>query len=330
MKSQRISVGVYKEYETFGFPIAPGLAGATHQFRHHGLEVSIKLPNRPKVQDWDTHDARITCSSWVNEPRRRPLQFEIHNIRISAKTSQTRSVRADALGRVDHSKFTQHQRNSLDRFCSRHEEVLDSAFDYWIGVLRWVLQDPTFVRQSETRNEALSRSYLVANVTGRIFYSPTLQFMVVRENVVLRRHWKRAGVKLLNQANIPIWRITFAEAHERYHLDDSRGFVLGLAMSVETMVRKLTRVFLSSPPNERYAALVDNVPISRIIGKWRQLGFTNPGWVKIEKEKKLILKLFEVRNGVIHRGEKPDLTKKELQAFSNAVAAFLNQGEKYA
>ena len=144
-----------------------------------------------------------------------------------------------------------------------------------------------------------------------------------------RKEWNKAPRILKEGTDVPIWQLYYAEAYERLGIGDVRGYIISLDISSETIIRHLTRNFLKQPVNTKYQSIINTIPISRIINNWYKLGFNNSGWKNLKEERKIIANIFELRNGIMHRGENPSITKEKQLKMGTAVKLFIKQGEKH-
>ena len=112
-----------------------------------------------------------------------------------------------------------------------------------------------------------------------------------------------------------------------YNLSITRGFIISLAIASETMIRHLTRKFLSDPVNLKYESIVNTIPVLRIIDNWYKIGFDSKSWKNLRKYKNMVKKVFELRNSIMHKGESPKINKTKQKEFSAAVRGFLLHGE---
>jgi hypothetical protein len=54
-KSSRISIGAWKRFHAHGLTVSPRLAGACLEFAYKGFQIEIRLPKKPKQQNWHDH-----------------------------------------------------------------------------------------------------------------------------------------------------------------------------------------------------------------------------------------------------------------------------------
>ena len=330
MEKESVAISVWKRYETYDLEISPSLASAFHFFRHRNLSIKITLPTRPKQQNWHKEDAPITCWGCRQRGNRKfPLSYRVHQVDATIETGSTRSIRKDALGVVNTGLFGKRERVSLDKLTHSNEALLDSAFEHWINVMRWCTEQPTICQLSHKRQDSHWGAYLIDSVSDKRFYCPPHVFVVEADRPIKKKEWNKAQRILSEGKDVPIWQLYYAEAYERLGIGDMRGYIISLAISSETIIRQFSRHFLKEPVNVKYQSIVNTIPISRIINNWYKLGFNSIAWKNLNEERKVIANIFELRNGIMHRGENPSITKEMQLKMGAAVKLFLKQGKKH-
>jgi hypothetical protein len=252
----------------------------------------------------------------------------VHQVDAHIETDRKRSIRADALGAVNVSLFSGSERSRLDRLANKAAEVIDRAFDYWITIIRWKAENPTICQLSSNRQRTRWGTYLFDVKTRKRFYAPPLTFVVQGTIPITKQQWKRDREALSIHSEVPLCWLYFAEAHQRLQIDDIRGFIISLAIASETLIRQITQQFLREPINPMYQSMVNGISIGRIIDNWRKLGFDGKRWDQLKKEKELMKRVLELRNGIMHRGETPKLLQSTQRELSDAVKKFLKEGER--
>lgn len=329
MKKKKVPVGIWKRYEAYHFEVAPSLIASSHSFSFKRFDVEIRLPAKPKQKDWKNMELPVTCWSYkTRNNRRTPLSYHIHQIDAVIRTGTGRKVREEAIGKVNGRLFSSRERQSLDKLTYKYEKILDEAFEHWINVLRWCTEKPTICQLSHQRQGTTWGAYLIDAESTQRFYAPPHILTAQMANPISKVEWNRAEAILRKGKNVPIWQIYYAEAFERLNLGDQRGYIISLAISSETAIRHISKSFLKEPINTKYQSIINTIPISRLINNWKKLGFDSSEWISLESERKSISKLFEVRNGIMHRGESPDISKQERDSFGLSVKKFIKMIEK--
>lgn len=325
-----VTLGVWKRYQTYDLEIAPSLAAAQHVFEHQGYRMEVRMPKKPREKDWRDEHAGLNCSGYkVRSGRKLPLSYTVNHVDTFLGTDDTRKVRADAIGKGNVALFPARERHRLDALAHKYEQILDSAFEHWVDVLRWKSGISTLCHLTWNRQRSAWGTYLIDFNDRRRFYAPPHVFVVEARNPVPRRAWTDAQSVLSMGAAVPLWHTYLADASHRLRLGDSRGFIIDLAIASETVVRRLTTKFLKAPVNPAFQAMANHVQISRLLDEWYRLGFDTPDWRRLNAERLLVKRVMELRNAVMHRGEQPKLTAESARQLREGVAKFVRNAERH-
>lgn len=330
MNKENIQVGIWKTYNAHSLEIAPSLVSASHSFIFEGYAIEIKLPKRPKKKDWNKERSPITCWGWrIRGKVAIPLSYSVHKIEVTLDTGKERKIRKDAIGLVNIGLFSKRERTSLKTFGHRYNDILDAAYEYWIDVMRWCTAQPTIGHPYHQMGITDSGVNLIDIKNKKRFYHTGFMHTVAGNEPVTKKEWNKAQDILTEGKTVPIWEIYYAEAYNRLEYGDMRGFIISLAISSETLFRHLSISFLKEPINTKYQSIVNRVPISSLINNWKKLGFNNKDWKSVESERKSLLRLFEIRNGIVHRGSNPTISEEEQVELGTAVKRFMELCDKY-
>ncbi len=312
-KAQRIKVDIsgWTRFESFNFSIAPSLAGAEHKFL------------------WRDQTARITCSGWRERNGRKvPLYFQIHQIDVIVETKRTAQISTTALERVDASMFNKRDSERLDRLAAEAVVILETGFDYWISILRWKAGLPTICQFTNARQRRKWGIYLMDTKSEARFYSSVHIFDMGGVKAVDARLWRAVARAIGAGQSVPVWRQHYDEAYQKLGIGDVRGFVLDLAIAIETITRRLMSQVLKDGATPGLKRLLGSIALGRIIEDWTKIGFDSKDWNNSKQSRDEVKKVIELRNTIMHRGEVPKLDKGEARAFGSGVLEFLVLGER--
>lgn len=328
-EKRKISVGAYKWYHTRGLNISPSLAGTVHAFRFQGCNIEVRVPNRPAASEsWDKGSA-IYCRSWrTRKGRKHPCAYDVRRVSLVLDTNVTRSIREDAIGRVNTQLFSKRDAGRLQKFSERHAEMLDKAFLYWASVVRWKCQSYSIMHSRDDLGISDSRLYLVEYPTMQRFFATPYVVQGAWKSPITKREWTAVQEALRLQEVVPLWQLSIGEAHHRYSSGDSRGAILELAISVEVLVRHLVQRFLSESAPSDFRKMVSRIGLRQLLDKWGGVGFERKAWASFASIKKDILEVITVRDSIMHRGNIEEISRSDFQRYSAAVQSFAVSGEK--
>ncbi len=217
----------------------------------------------------------------------------------------------------------------LDKLTENYEVKLDLAFDYWINVMRWITGDASICRFNEKKQISYGSIYLMDSESKMRFYNGVQRINGLIRSPIKKQEWKKVQTILSENKIVPIWQLFYSKAMENLSLNDIEGFIINLAISVETIIRHLTKELLREPINLNYQSIVNSISIARILNNWYKIGFDCASWRNLDKERKNLIKLFEYRNAIMHRGEKPKINQEMKRSLISATGAFLKHGEQH-
>jgi hypothetical protein len=326
---KEIKIGVWKRYETYDFEIAPSLAGASHQFQHKNYNIRIELPPKPLLKDWHNLSSGISCWGYrTRKNRKYPISYEIHSINMRVDTNLSHKIQEKKLERVNTSLFSKTERESLDKIVKKYENIADSAFENWINILRWKSGVHDLCQVKQNRQKSKRGTYLFEISTNKRFYTPGHWTLVERQEIITKRAWSSAQKALLDNDDVPIWHLYIAEAYQKLNLNDIRGFIIDLAIAIETIVRRVVRNFIASNATSTFEKMVDMIQIGRLVGDWKKLGFKSSKWQALNNEKATVKQVIELRNAVMHLAQNPSIDRKRAMEMMGAVLKFIKQCEQ--
>lgn len=328
--NKKISIGVSKNFQVSDLNIIPNLLGARHSFTFKGYKVDIVLPDKPNKNDWENKNAAINCWHYENIKNERiALSYEINTININVRTGSNTILNEKATGDLSEKYLSESEKELFDGLGNKFLNLLYEVFEYWIEVVRLVLKRPTFCNFIKDARNTYYGTYLLDSKTSKKFYSLETSISAnLPLEAINKDAWCKVEQKLQEGRAVPIWQRYYGEAVRKFSVADYRGFILSLAISIETSIRYATNSFLSQPINKKYQDIVNTIPVSRLIQNWKKIGFNSSDWKKLENEIKSILRLMEIRNGIMHRGEDLNIEINELINFKNSVYAFILLIEK--
>lgn len=323
-------VGLWKRFQAYHLSIVPSLAGACHEFEFNGCRVKVKLPKKPKQKDWYNENSGLSCRSYrLLEKRKVPVRFTVHYIDVILDIKKIRKIKEEWVGVVNVSLFNRREREGFDRLANKYEKLLDEAFEHWVSVIRWRTSQPYLCQFSHIRQDSRWGVHLIDMENEKDFYAPPYVITIDGQVAITKVNWSKTQSTLNAGGDIPIWQLYYSEAYERLQIGDLRGFIISLAIASETIVRKITQELLSQKASKKYQSMVNTIPVSRILDNWYHIGFNGKRWLALKDQKKVIKIIFELRNGIMHRGENPQISGAKQELFGESVKEFIDYGEKY-
>jgi len=277
-----IDTASWSHFEINGLSVAPSLAGAVHTFSFRNKPVEIRLPRAPKRESkshglWGND--RIQCTSWHGVSGR-PLCFEISSVDVFVDLKRTLKVPLEALGHVDRDLFRAREKRGFERLVKAGDILAIGALERWIRVLRWKSLRP-YLGRPQISSGPRHGTYLLESAGKQRFWVGTISLTLSISSPLSKRLWRRAGVALTEGAEPPIWFDFLLDGEHRIASGDLSGGVIDLAIAAESLLREvLAEKHSRRPVTTEFRSLLNQLPIGRIIDRWKDLGFRSRAWTQ--------------------------------------------------
>lgn len=204
MEKETILIKTWRRYRAYHFDIVPSLASASHTFQYQNHLIKITLPSPPEEEDFLKENTPMSFSAYRQLKNRKvPRYYWVNEIDATIDTGKKRKIRTDALGTVDHELFTKKERESLNKLTFKYEAILDSAFEYWIDVMRWCTGKQTLCQLTHKKQESHWSTYLIDATSKKRFYSPGHFDEIDTTTPIKKRDWNKAQRILDRCENVP-------------------------------------------------------------------------------------------------------------------------------
>lgn len=326
----KLSAMSWTRFNIVGLTIAPSLAGSSLSFGVDGVSAEIRLPDRPKKTPnvrrgaaWS--DDNISCHAWSSKTGR-AVTFTVHTVDVLVDIQKRVSVPAAALGSRNARLFTKAQREQLDAVANRGNEIARVAVERWLRVLRWKsLHGQIGHPEIVSRRVSGWAPGLVDAASRRHFYGATQVIDIVgsfSRQGVSPSAWRATERALRQNVEAPVWFDFLFEGQHRISTGDLHAGILCLAVAVESIARVLLTKHLRRPVNDQIVVLLNRANISAVLEQWEDLGFWDARW-QAATDLPRIKRLFKLRNGIMHRGDRALVKAAECQGIASAVRAFI-------
>ena len=316
---------------TFGteslFIRAP-LAGSTHRFTFNQHRIEIHLPDplpRKAVGDPEMREtAGLWCYSWRSKTKR-PLNYEVRRVRVVVDLNRTLTIPQAALRKVSPKHHTKAAFKAFEDVVTSGERIAEDAFRLWVRTLRWKSLNARINQMNIEPTDVARGSRLVDASTGQAFYAPPITVSAGVTAPITRRIWNSCCKALRNQQTPPLWLDFLFEGEHRVASSDLHGGIVGLAIACELLMRRL----VMRPTNRRFFPLLKKMEIGRIRDQWGNLGPTGKRLNAAFNNDRL-KRLFDLRNGIMHRGEIRVLNQSECRELAKMARRFIVVGTALA
>jgi hypothetical protein len=296
----------------------PSLAGAEHRFTFEDASVTIKLPETPAEGEAPNEYSKAYISvrrAATNEI----VQVEIYAVLVSidALTFDLPVAAAEYLG-MNSTLYNKDQARELDERSNQVWRLARRILDYWLRVVRWHTGYALIDLDTSLRDATLHGGRLINCATGKAFYSPSVQRIVVVSATrrLTSDEWAAIGGDLVKHAVPPLWHEYLMSGRQRIEAGDLTAAIIDLAVAIEVAVR--LRVDSKLPPAtpRGICEVVARMNMTEVFRRWDDLDMPAQTSIPLFPD---IIRLVEVRNAIMHRGADPRITRDFCLRASAAV-----------
>ena len=310
---------------TKALTIRAPLAGSVHRFRlHNRIPIEIHLPKGLPKRAIGNHGMQetfdLSCQTWRSKTKT-PVEYSVRQVRLFVDLKRTMTVPQAALDRASpehHAKSAQHELNTV---VESAERTAEDAFRVWLRTLRWKSLNAHINQMLIEPMDMSHGSYLANADTRKSFYASPTVFTVPGRKPITRRMWNRCGKALRNNETPPLWLDFLFEGEHRVTSFDLHGGIISLAIACELLMRRL----MMRPTNRRFFPMLKRMEIGKLRDQWSNIGPTGKRLNAAMDHEKL-KRLFDLRNGVMHRGEIRALQQSECRELAKVARTFIVAG----
>jgi hypothetical protein len=310
---------------TKSLTIRAPLAGSMHRFKLHDripIEVHLpKAPPRKAIGDPDMREhADLWCYVWRSKTKT-PVEYVVRQVRLFVDLKCTLTIPQPALDRVDPSHHTKSARHDLDNVVESAEHLAEDAFRLWVRTLRWKSLNAHISQMLIEPMDVSHGAYLANLDTRKSFYSAPGIINVSGRKPITRRMWNSCGKALRDSKTPPLWLDFLFEGEHRVAASDLHGGIVSLAIACELLIRRL----VMRPTNRRFFSLLKRRLVGNLLDQWSNIGPTGTR-LNAAMDREKLKRLFDLRNGIMHRGEIGALKQSECRDLAKVARTFIVAG----
>ena len=299
--------------------IEPSLQGATIRFPFGGRDIEIKLPVLPTTDKRDLDHERIEAEADVWDRKGNIIRVYIYTVRVAIVGLKFRLPIAAATHRgVNATLYSDAEIKCLDKESDRLYALGRRAVDYWLRVVRWKTGLGLIDIDVRPSGASARGGSLINAAHGGRFYTPRVGRVVVvpKTHLLDAITWSQIDSAVAAGAPPPIWNEYLTSAERRIKQGDLRAAVIDLAVAAESAILLYRETNYPARRSE-----FAKQKISDVFRKWTRCGLPpaeHHAWfANVER-------LFDVRNGLMHRGDdaSADISfcHQAFRAVSNLIA----------
>ncbi len=313
---EKCSIESWNRFVTRGLAVSPELMGRSHKFEYDGHKVEIRLPEISKVEEHPDRGVMATLGA-RRAADNEPLEYQIHQVDIRVNKSQVLFIDPETFNRnpVAYDLYTEQERNEFENICDEHEDLAKRSFEYWLSVLRWLLDDYRIGRVEMLKNNTGWSTYLEDSEGGRTVWIQRGMFVVEGYRVVKLSEWDSAQTSLEKKETPPVYISLKHDAEESMSHGDYIRSIIELAMSCEIFLRFVVLEKLPKDLQDNFVKVIEELNINQYVTKHFRKLVSEADLKEYRKLSFELSSLFDKRSKILHMGKSDGATKRNCIRF---------------
>ena len=227
--------------------VVPEIIGSRHNFVFRNSTVTLSLPKATEVKE-DIQFAKVTVDERTG-PNGDPIKYNVHQLDLTVDLNSELDLVDDVLLHpINAYKIIPLTfQRELDVLAKNHEEIAESAYEYWLAIMRWVTDDYKIGRAGINDNQSGWGTRLKEPLSNLFVWESTKTYSHISLPAVTVAQWRSAAEYLRIGTATPIYVTLRHDALEFARHGDYRRAIMDLAVSCETFLRH--RVLNALPPH---------------------------------------------------------------------------------
>lgn len=311
----------WNRFITRALAVPTSLMGRALSFEHNGLQVTIKLPPVEKVSDVHDEDAIAWRGSW-NVNTGETIYFVIRSVDVCVEATTEVPIPSEVLERQPNAYALigdeqQKTLNSIAKACSAQSQ---SAFEYWISLLRWVSGSHKICRHVSVGNSSGWSTYLLDVATEKPVWIHSQTIVVEGYDTITDAVWEKVTQLAVAGESPPIYSILHSDALDCIDNADYRRAIVDLSVACEVFLRSRVIASLPSGTSDQVSRLIEEANINQLVTRlFPELLDQKTGERYKKNIKDHLSSLFAVRNKLMHVAELDGATLKNCRRYANSA-----------
>ena len=307
--------------------VVPEIIGSRHNFIFEDSTVTLSLPKATEVKE-DLQFARVTVDE-RSGPNGDPIKYNVHQLDLTVDLNSELDLLDDVLLRpiIAYDIIPATLQRELDVLTKKHEEIAESAYEYWLAIMRWVTDDYKIGRASISNNQSGWGTRLKEPLSNRFVWESKKTYSHTSMPAVTVAQWNAAAARLGTGEATPIYMTLRHDALEFARHGDYRRAIMDLAVSCETFLRH--RVLNALPPDleKQVSIYVELANINQYVSKFFPATLAADDVAAYKNLKSELESLFSKRNDIAHRGISNGATEANCNRFARILKELFGLGD---
>ena len=321
----------WNRFVTRGLAVFPEVMGKSHCFEYDDHKIEIKLPDITKVEEQSDNTAMATIGSRLAETNE-PIYYEIHQVDVRVSASNVLLIDPETFNRnpVAYDLYTVQECNIFEKACAYHEDIAKQSFEYWLSVLRWMIDDYRIGRVEIIGNDTGWSTYLKDSMERRTVWVQRMMYAIEGCGKVKPVEWEAIQGCLERKDIPPVYISLKHNAEESLNHGDYVRSIIDLAMSCEIFLRFMVLKRLPEELHDNLVESIEELNISQYVNKHFKALITGEDLSEYKKLSKDLKSLFDKRNKILHMGKNDGATKDNCIRFLEVTKKLFDYRERLA
>lgn len=287
-------------------------------FERGGSTVTIKTPSIERVGERHDRGALATCGAW-NSKSGEVIHYIVRAIDVHVDVTAEIPVPSEVL---------QHRPNAYELIPSSIQEELkqtatkctecaDSAFEYWVSLLRWVSGSHQICRDARVGNSSGWSTYLADSATGSEVWTEGQPIAISACSTVTEKAWSKVNELAVAGIDPPIYAMLLGDALDCIDNGDFRRALVDLSVSCEVFLR--SRVIAALPPgtSQQVIRILEEANINQFVAHLFPELLDQAALAAFKASiKQDLSSLFDKRNKLMHVAQIHGVTEENCRRFA--------------
>jgi len=294
----------------------PELLGCSHAFPFTGARIELTLPGIDRVAERNDGHVSVTPGSRKASDGS-VLEFNVHRVGVTADLGRATLIAPESLERppVLYELYEESERQCMKKLCQEHQASSEAAFQYWLSVLRWKLDDYRIGRSVQLKHESGSGTYLHDQESNHPVWTSGGVRVVEGRRVMDATEWGAVEVHLQTEKAPPIYASLRLDAEESLFHRDYRKSLIELAMACELFLRQMVLQRLPENLSPSLVETVEELNINQYVSKHFLAILSEAGKREFRGLKPELESLFSKRNKLLHMGKTEPAAEDNCERF---------------
>ncbi|WP_298868827.1 hypothetical protein [uncultured Gimesia sp.] len=300
-----------------GLTVSSEVIEDSHDFEFEGCGIEIILPKLSEVKEGYEDGVKASVAG-IYPIESQTINYDIHQVIVRVNKSQSLSIDPQSFDRkpVAYDLYTEFERNEFDRICDEYRGIAISAFEHWITVLRWVVDDFRIGRDERLGFDSRRSTSLEESEKHRIVWRRGLSYTIHQERVVNLKEWGKVAGLLGKGKSPPIYFSLKQDAEENLKHGNYKISIIELAMACEIFLRTYVLNLLPKDLDHDLVKAIEELNVNQYVMKhFKNIVLEEYMFDYKKKIQKELSSLFSKRNELVHMGNHQGATKDNCQRF---------------